>query len=159
MATTNWDKIRTEISKIKDLDSLKAELNKLSKEIKSFDINTHLSPSANRKLKSLEDQYHKVVKAILSIQKQIDSEVNKTLGQIKKSRLDVEKKIKLFKNSAEGQRKKIKKMSQDLKKKVTKKAAKKTTKKKAVKKATKKTTKKTAVKKVAKKTTKKKTSR
>ena len=150
MLNANWDKIRKEISKIKDLDSLKKELNKLTREIKRFDIQNHLSEQATRRLKNLEDQYQKVVDAIMSIQKQIDIELNKTIGHIKNSQKDVKKKMGAFKKSADGQKKKLRKMSTQLKKSVAKKA-KASKKKKASKKATKKTT--------AKKATKKKTTK
>lgn len=131
----NWNKIKKELSQIKDLDSLKQELNKLSKEIKSFDVNAYLSPSAVNRLKNLEKRYNYLLKTIQKVQKQIDSEIDKAMSQVKKARTDFEKSIDGLLNMAKEQGQRLTKKSKAVKKK-TKSVAKKTTKKKATNKKT-----------------------
>ncbi|MEZ4873786.1 MAG: hypothetical protein R2827_16395 [Bdellovibrionales bacterium] len=44
----NWNRIKKELGNVKDLDSLKRELEKLAREIQKFDINDYLSPTAKK---------------------------------------------------------------------------------------------------------------
>lgn len=86
-----------ELLKVKNLSDLKSELSRLASEIQSeiqnFDINAHLSPSAKSRLKSLEQSYTDVVKAVTKAQKQFDREFNNTLSVMKRTRLDAEKQL------------------------------------------------------------------
>lgn len=161
----NWEKIKKELSQIKDLSSLKQELNKLSKEIKSIDVNDYLSPNAVNRLKTLETRYNDLLKTIHKIQKQIDTEFDKAMGQVKKARTDFEKSIDSLLNVAKAQGQKLTKKSKAVKKKSSTTSKKKTTGKKASTKAPsakkKATIKKATIKKatVKKTTAKKKTSK
>lgn len=151
----NWEKIKKEVLKIRDLESLKVELNKIASEIKKFDINAYLSPSATQKLKNLEKRYSDLLKSIQNIQNQIDAEFSKTVSSFKKAKKEVEQTFVNLKKNAQTQGKKLKQKSKGLnnKKKNDKKS---TTKKTTTKKATKKTTKKAARNVVVKKSTTKK---
>ncbi len=156
-----FERIVSEVQKIKDLDTLKKELKKLAKEIQK-EIQKIGSPVdlAKNQLKQLELQYSDLLKKISKAQKQFDKEVFNALGNIKKVRKDAKKTFHSYKKKAKTQKKKIKVA---IKKKAKKKtAAVKKTSKKIAKKISKKinkklnTTKKTSTRK--KNSTRKKTS-
>lgn len=119
-----------ELLKVKNVDDLKMELGKLAAEIQTeiqkFDINAHLSPEAKSRLKTLESQYAKVMKAVQKAQKQFDREFNKSLRVLKRTRQDAEKHFLNIKTRITKHRGTIVKASVDLKQKI-KKTAKKAT--------------------------------
>jgi uncharacterized phage infection (PIP) family protein YhgE len=97
-AENRWLVRLEELLKVKNLDDLRTELTKLAgeiqTEIQSFDLNSHLSPTAKARLKALEQNYTQVTRAITKAQKQFDREFNKSLRLLKKTRQDVEKQVR-----------------------------------------------------------------
>lgn len=110
---TNWRSRLDELFAVKSVDELKSELTKLAsevqEEIQKFDINSHLSPEAKEKLKSLETTYAEILKGLHKLQKQFDREFNKTLRVLNTTRKDAEKHIS-------GLRAKVAKHRNDLEK-------------------------------------------
>ena len=90
----NWEKIKSELKKIKDFDSLKKELIVLKKEIQKLNIHDYLSPSAANQLKTLEKRYADVSKKIQKAQAQLDQEFTKALDSLKKVKVEAEKSLK-----------------------------------------------------------------
>jgi len=124
-AATNWKEKFEELLKAKNIDELKSELGKLAgdlqKEIRSFDLQDHLSPTAKEKVKALEKSYADVLKQLHRVQKQFDREFNKTLRLVKKTRTDAEKTIETFKKKFGQKTAKIKKVVKSTAKKAKKK--------------------------------------
>lgn len=118
MPQVNWEKLKTELNKYSDLETLKAEVHKLSQELKSFDIHVHLSPKAKERLKAVEDKYHEISKTLNKTQRQFDKELDRLVRQFKSQRTKAESKLHLVKSAAITQKKKLEKVSLDLKSKV-----------------------------------------
>lgn len=136
VAQVNWAKVKAELNKYADLERLKGEVHRLSEELKKFDINSHLSPSAKDRLKSVEAKYHDISKTLHRTQRQVDREVNRVLRNLKTQRARAEKGLKMVKSVALDQRKKLEKASAEIKAKVlgdTKKRRKSGTRKKSTK--------------------------
>jgi hypothetical protein len=129
------EKVKQEIRKLSDLNYVKGEIRKIANEVRGLDLQTKLSPSAQRRLKDLETRYAVWLQSVSKAQKQLDREFNRALRTLKKTKTDVLKNIDTAKKTASAQQKKIStasaKLKANLKKKVTKKTAKKTTKKSA----------------------------
>lgn len=109
MAQINWTKLKGEINKFADLENLKAEVQRLTKEIAKFDIQAHLSPSAKARLKRVEARYVDISKTLGKTQRQVDREVNRVLRQIKVQRNRAEKGLDMLKAAAKSQSKKLEK--------------------------------------------------
>lgn len=118
MAQVNWAKVKAELNKYADLERLKGEVHRLSQELRKFDINAHLSPSAQERLKTVETKYHEISKTLNRTQRQVDREVNRVLRNLKSQRARAEKGLNTVKAAALQQRKKLEKASADLKAKV-----------------------------------------
>jgi len=132
----NWSKVLQELNKLADVDKIKREVKKVGIELRKFDINAHLSPSAKARLKNVEQSYQKLSRSIHKTQRQVDREFNRVLRNLKKHRSQAEKSLLTFKKTANSHKKKLEKVSMDLKKRVMKRAGvqspmKKTTGKKA----------------------------
>ena len=122
-----------ELLKVKNIDELKGELTKLASEIQSelqqFDINSHLSSDAKKRVKVFEKRYNEVINLIQKAQKDFDREFNKRVRVLKRARQDAEKQIKSFKARVAKHRNEIIKVSTNLRKKIKTKAKSKTGKK------------------------------
>lgn len=118
----NWQKIRSEIERLADVDALKTEVQRIGTEIRNFDLQTVLSPKAQAKMKAFEKRYTVLMRTISTAQRQIDRELNKVLRQVKVRRADVNKVVS-------QQRMKLEKASNEFRKRFLKKT--KTAKKKA----------------------------
>jgi hypothetical protein len=112
----NWKKIRTELQRLADVDKLKSEVSRIGAEIRKFDFHTVLSPAAQTKVKNFEKRYAELMRTIHQAQRQMDREFNKILRQIKTHRSDVGKVV-------DEQKAKLEKVSKQMKKRFTKKAA------------------------------------
>ncbi len=112
----NWDKIRSEINRLTDVDQLKSEVQRIGTEIRKFDFHTVLSPAAQTKMKKFEKRYATLMRSISQAQRQMDREFNRILRQIKTHRTDIEKTVS-------QQKTKLEKASLGLRKRFTKKAA------------------------------------
>ena len=137
----NWQKIMQEVSKLSDVDHLKTEVKRISQELRKFDINEYLSPTAKRRLKVVEQRYQNISKTINRTQRQVDREVNRMIRNLKARRAVAEKTLKTVK--AKAQRKRLEKVSADLRGRITKKKASATKKRRPQTTAKKKTRKKT----------------
>ena len=118
-----WVARLEELLKVKNVEELKTELSKLASEIQTeiqnFDINTHLSPEAKTRLKTLEQRYAEIIRMIQKAQKQFDREFNKSLRILKRTRQDAQKHIKNIQVRITKHRGTILKASNKLKKKLT----------------------------------------
>lgn len=116
----NWSKVMAELNKITDVDRLKREVQRLGNEIRKFDINAHLSPTARERLKAVESKYHEVSKTLNRTQRQVDREFNRVLRNLKVQRDKAEKSFEDVKAAAKKQRAKFEKASTVLKARVLK---------------------------------------
>ncbi|MBX3022849.1 MAG: hypothetical protein KF799_14335 [Bdellovibrionales bacterium] len=111
----NWQRIRSELQRLSDVEQLKSEVQRIGSEIRKFDFHTVLSPSAQQKVKTFEKRYAELMRTIHQAQRQMDREFNRILRQIKLHRTDVSKVV--------GQQKeKLEKISTDFQKRFSKKA-------------------------------------
>lgn len=119
-STLQWRERFEELLKVKNVDELKSELTKLAteiqSEIKKFDLNEYLSPTAKERLKNLETRYEEIVTVVQKAQKQLDRELNRNLRTLKQTRNEAEKKLNLIRAQAETHKKNIIKASTRLKK-------------------------------------------
>ncbi len=112
----NWKKIRSEFQRLADVDKLKSEVQRIGSEIRKFDFHSVLSPSAATKVKTFEKRYAELMRTIHQAQRQMDREFNRIMRQIKGHRSDVTKVVA-------QQKSKLEKVSRDMQKRFTKKAA------------------------------------
>lgn len=89
----NWQKIRTEINRLSDVDQLKTEVQRIGNEIRKFDFHAVLSPAAQVKMKKFEKRYATLMRSISQAQRQMDREFNRVLRQLKTRRTEVEKAV------------------------------------------------------------------
>lgn len=115
-----WTHFKSEVRK-----TLNAELAKLKKSIGSSTWH------------SAEKNYNQIIKTLSTAQSQVDQEVQKTLKNIKKSAVELEKTFKQYKSIALKQKAKAKKASPTKKKAAKSTTAAKTTRKKSTAKKTK----------------------
>lgn len=140
----DWTKIKKEVNRLSDLEVLRTEIQKVRDEVKNFDYQGFLSPSAQQRVKDFEKRYNKLMKTVGSAQRQIDREFSKLIRQVQKHRDTAEDRISMLKKLAEEQKNKLDKVAKDFsggtstkkkkKKTASKKAASKVTKKKTAKK-------------------------
>lgn len=130
----NWTKLMAELGKITDIDRLKTEVQRISKEIRKFDIHAHLSPTARERLKKVETKYQEVSKTLNRTQRQVDREFNRVLRNLKDQRSRAEKGLAVVKEAALEQKRKLEKASTDLKSRVFQTKRKKTKRKSAARK-------------------------
>ncbi len=154
----DWGKIRQEINRLSDLDTLKSEIQRVRDEIKGFDYSGYLSPTAQKRVKDFEVRYNRLMKSVGSAQRQLDREFNKLIRQVQKHKETAEERINSLRTIADEQKEKIDKLTKDLTSKVNSTvvrsaAGRKTSKKKSSKKATSTSKKKTAKKTTARKKT------
>ncbi len=114
----NWRDRFEELLKVKNIDDLKSELTKigsdLQDEIKNFDLQEHLSPTAKDKLKTLETRYADVLKTLKKAQKQFDRDFSKSIQTLKKTSKDAEKRLLVLRSKVDVHRKKVVKASETL---------------------------------------------
>lgn len=124
---TDFGAIREELQKLTDVEYLKKELSRAANEIRKFDVDKlNLSPEAKSKLRKVEKRFHEVVDRLRVMEKQVDSEVNKIIVILKKTRKDAESRFRVFAKSGRTATKKT-----SSKKATRKKATKKTSRKKS----------------------------
>lgn len=97
MISLDWQKIRTELAKIKDMQTLKEELHKLSTEIKKIDLDSNLVPQARKQLASLQNRYETFVVQLSSAQKQLDREFNRVWRQMRQTKVQAQSTLKMAK--------------------------------------------------------------
>ena len=89
----NLKKVKEELVKLTDVEYLKKELHRLANEIKNYDLNTHLTPQAKTKLKTLEKRFQEIRKAVIRAEKQIGVEVNKLVVILRKASAETQAKV------------------------------------------------------------------
>lgn len=109
----NWQKIRNELQRLADVDSLKSEVHRIGAEIRNFDFHSVLTPNAQDKVKNFEKRYTELMRTIHQAQRQVDREINRILRQIKTHGTDVTKVVN-------EQKEKLEKVSADFKKRFAK---------------------------------------
>lgn len=77
--------IKSELRKLTDLNYLKKELGQIKTEIGNFDLRMKMSPQARARMKQLENRFHDIRKKMTSLQKQVDSEVNKLIQALRRA--------------------------------------------------------------------------
>ncbi|HVK61901.1 MAG TPA: hypothetical protein VM432_10140 [Bdellovibrionales bacterium] len=106
--------LKKELKRLADMQYLKKELNRIANEIKNFDLSSALTPQARQRLDHLERRFKEVLKGLADLQKQVDSNLDRFMKLVRKS------KTSTVKSAARGKKKAAKK-----------KTARKTTKRKA----------------------------
>lgn len=103
----NLKKVKEELAKLTDVEYLKKELHRLANEIKNYDLNTHLTPQAKAKLKTLEKRFQEIRKAVIRAEKQIGLEVNKLVVILRKASAETQAKVSSIRlgNKKKSQRK------------------------------------------------------
>jgi hypothetical protein len=133
----NWSKLLNELNKIADVERLKTEVRRIGQEIRKFDINAHLSPTARERLKTVEGKYHEITKTLSRTQRQVDREFNRVLRNLKTQKNKAEKGLEVVKAAARTQKRRLEKASADIRERVLKAAngrvKRKTTRKKSAK--------------------------
>lgn len=92
--------IRKEISKIKDLQSLKKEVVHLADQIKNgkIDLGFKMSPKQKQKLRKLEQSYHQMMRNLGQAQKKFDKELSQFMKVLNRARSDAEKRFQELRN-------------------------------------------------------------
>lgn len=109
----NWQRIRSELQRLADVEELKSEVHRIGTEIRKFDFHSVLSPSAAQKVKTFEKRYSELMRTIHKAQRQMDREFNRVLRQVKTHRSDVTKVVA-------QQKQKLEKLSTDFRKRFSK---------------------------------------
>jgi ABC-type phosphate transport system auxiliary subunit len=112
----NWTTIKKEIEKFGSVDDVKSEFQKLVKELNKLDLNSYLSPQAQKRVKVLESRYQKFMTTMNRTQRDFDREFEKVVRLLKKRRSEVESVFGSYKAKA-------KKHKTTARKKVVKKSA------------------------------------
>lgn len=86
----DWQKIKTEVSKLRNVESVKAELNKIAHDLKKVDIRAQLGPQAKQKIADIEKRYERFLVTFSTAQKQFDREFNKVVRQLKITRSEAQ---------------------------------------------------------------------
>ena len=89
----NLKKVKDELIKLTDVDYLKKELHRLANEIKAYDLNSHLTPQAKARLKTLEKRFQDIRKGVVKAEKQIGTEVSKLLVILRKASAKTQAKV------------------------------------------------------------------
>jgi hypothetical protein len=116
----NWAKIKAEINKLADLDHVKTEVKRIAEEIRKFDINKRLSPTAKQRLKNVESKYHEVTSRLNRTQRQIDREFNRVLRFLNQNRSKAKDGLDMVKQTASDQRRRLKRVGDEIRNRVLK---------------------------------------
>lgn len=101
----DWNKIRSELNKMANLEKITAELKKVRAELSHGDFHSILTPSAMARVKKVEKKYSALVKSAHKAQLQIDREVNRIMRQVKSYNAITKIKLQDVKDVAEAQKK------------------------------------------------------
>ena len=117
--------IKSDLMKVKDLESLKKEFDKFKSNFSKLDLKKEITSETNRKLRQAEKNYAQIGKEISKIQKQVDQEIEKAMVFLKKAKVEAQKSVKKIAQTAEAERKRVAKelKKSSTKKRVTKKAS------------------------------------
>lgn len=140
MATSTFQKFLGNLSGNKNVKNLVSDFQKLSKELRQKGAEINRNMKSNKTVSEAKAQYKKIMAKVANSQKQLDKELDKALGKIRKSAADVEKNLQFYKKKAAAQSKKLEKSL----KAQTKATSKKKTSRKASKKTSRKASKKTS---------------
>src|SRR3954471_14990845 len=112
----NWQKLKSELNKLTDVQKLKEDLQKIASELRKFDFHTILTPDAKERVKTFEKKYADLIKTVHQAQRQVDREVNKILRQVKGSAILADDRLENIRRVAFDQRDRLTKITQDLRK-------------------------------------------
>jgi hypothetical protein len=112
----NWQKLRSELNKLTDVQKLKEDLQKIATEIRKFDFHTVLTPQAQARVKTFEKKYAEILKTVHQAQRQVDREVNKIIRQVKSHGILADVKLENIRRVAHDQSQRFTKTAQDLRK-------------------------------------------
>lgn len=82
---TDWANLKTELSRLTDVKYLKKELNRVANEVKTFDVQKHLTPQARQRLEKFESRFHEALKTLQDLQKQVDDNLDRWVSMIRTS--------------------------------------------------------------------------
>lgn len=68
---------KKEFSKFTDMTYLKKEINRVTKELRGFDLKVNVNSEAREALKQIEDRFRDIVHSLNTLQKQFDANVEK----------------------------------------------------------------------------------
>lgn len=103
----NWQKLRSELQRLSNVEQLKSEVNRLKQEVRGFDLQSVLSPAAKAKVKMFEKKYTELVKAMHQTQRQMDRELARFMREVTIQTTDLTKTFK-------QQRSRLEKLSSDV---------------------------------------------
>lgn len=154
MATNSMQKLINKLAKSPQFKKALDEVHKVANDLKTkatnLNINVKLPPETKEKIQEALKQYQVLLTRVNQTEKQVETEINKVVNNLRKKQSQVEKNLKVYKKKAFEQKQKLEKMfSQKTKAAAT--TTKKTTRKKAT---TKKVAKKTPARTTNKKATK-----
>ena len=75
--------LKKELGRFADVDYLKKELSRVATEIKKFDFQSHLTPQAQKRLKTLEVRFNAILKDITSLEKRVEGHLNKFMRVVR----------------------------------------------------------------------------
>ena len=105
----SWSKLRTELQRLTDVEHLKNEANRIGAELRNFDFQKVLSPTAQARVKIFEKRYAELMRTVHQAQRQMDREFNRLMRQVKTQKAGVTKTLNQH-------RSKLEKASMDLRK-------------------------------------------
>ena len=105
----NWTTIKKEIEKFGSVDDIRVEFQKLVKEINKIDLNSYLSPQAQKRLRELETRYQKFMTKMNRTQRDFDREFDKVVRLLKKRKNEVENVFGSYKAKAKQHKKTVRK--------------------------------------------------
>ncbi len=105
----NWQKVRSEFQRLANVEQLKNEVARLSQEVRKFDINSVLSPSAKSKVKLFEKKYSELLRTVHQTQRQMDRELARFVREVSSQKTELSKTLK-------QQRSRLEKLSSDVQK-------------------------------------------
>ena len=79
----NWQRIRAELQRLADAESLKTEVQRISGELRKFDYHSVLSPKAAERVKELEQRYDDLMRRMHLAQRKMDREITRILKRLK----------------------------------------------------------------------------
>jgi len=92
--------LKKELGRFADVDYLKKELNRVATEIKNFDFQSHLTPQAQKRLKTLEVRFNEILKAITTIEKRVEGNFTKFMRVVRSKTSEAKKTAKKSVKSA-----------------------------------------------------------
>lgn len=80
---TDFKSLKKELNKLTDIDYLKKEINRVANDVKSFDVQSRLSPEAKERMAKLEKRFEVLIAKLQQLQKQVDTNLEYVLSFVR----------------------------------------------------------------------------